>query len=608
MLTAAMSVIKILPESLSNKIAAGEVVERPASVVKELVENAIDAGATQITVQVERGGLSLIRVSDNGTGMSRDDALLSLERHATSKLDDEKSLFAISTLGFRGEAIPSIASVSNFFLVTRDADSEVGTEINVAGGKIKDVRDVGAPVGTMAEARQLFFNIPARRKFLKSVETEMGHIADMMTAFALCRHDIHFRLSHDEKTARNWPAAGRPLDRITDALGRDTRNNLYELCLSSDQVKISGWIGAPHITRRSSQKIYLFVNGRMVKDRGLQYALFEGYRGRLVKGTYPVAAVFITVPFDRVDVNVHPTKNEVRFVDQKRVYQSLKTAVEKVWNAEPVLPWERDSGYPAPRQQTLTSVVAESTAAYSGFGRRHSPGTIHPSPEPMTLPERNQSAETVDIGIMPTAPVRRDHAGQPFLFSGLMIVGQFHNTYIVCESDREIFMIDQHAAHERVVFEKLLKRVEARQPVSQGLLVPETVELTFREAAALDLMLTVLEQTGLAVERFGQNTFVIKAVPELIADADAGRLVQELAGKMAEIGLAPDMDAKRDEFLSVMACHGAIRANRRLNEKEMRALLEQMAACDNPWHCPHGRPTTIHWSLRDIEKLFKRIV
>lgn len=602
-----MSVIKILPETLSNKIAAGEVVERPASIVKELVENAIDAGSTRITVEVERGGMSLIRVSDNGTGMARDDALLCLERYATSKLTDEKSLFAISTLGFRGEAVPSIASVSNFLLVTRNADSDAATEIQVSGGKIKSVGDVGAPVGTMVAVRKLFVNVPARRKFLKSANTEMGHIADMMTGFALCRHDIHFQLSHDGRPVKNWPAVKRPLDRITGTLGRDTRNNMHEIGLSTGAAEISGWISAPHITRRSSQKIHLFVNNRMVRDRGLQYALFEGYRGRLVKGTFPVAVIFITVPLDRIDVNVHPTKNEVRFVEQKRVYQSLKAAVEQVWNAEPPPPWERDTDYSVPRQETIPFVASEPRAGYAPVGRR-SHLEITPTPQtPCSGSEKSPSQEA-SFSETPTLLTQGNTSPQSFSFSGLTIVGQFHHTYIVCESDREIFLIDQHAAHERVVFEKLQKRARTHTPVSQGLLVPETVELTFRETAALEPLLPELAQAGLLLEQFGQNTFVIKAVPELIADIDAARLIQELAEKMAEIGLAPEMDVKRDEFLSVMACHGAIRANQRLNEQEMRALLAQMDACDNPWHCPHGRPTIIHWSLRDIEKQFKRIV
>ncbi len=603
-----MSAIKILPETLSNKIAAGEVVERPASIVKELVENAIDAESTRITVQVERGGMSLIRVSDNGIGMARDDALLCLERYATSKLKDEKSLFAISTLGFRGEAVPSIASVSNFLLVSRDAGSDAATEIHVSGGKIKDVRDVGAPEGTMVEVRQLFFNVPARRKFLKSANTEMGHIADMMTGFALCRHDIHFQLSHDGKTVKNWPAVGRPLDRITDTLGRDTRNNMYEIGVSNGPAEVSGWISAPHITRRSSQKIHLFVNGRMVKDRGLQYALFEGYRGRMVKGNFPVAVIFVTVPFDRVDVNVHPTKNEVRFANQRQVYETLKVAVEKVWRAEPSLPWERDGDYPIPRQETIPFAAAESRISYSGVGRQPAPGLNPASPSPVPEPELKQPPQRPSEETIPTSPVPDDAVDQVLSFSGLTVVGQFHHTYIVCESEREIFLVDQHAAHERVVFEKLKKHAESRRPVSQGLLIPETVELTYREAAALEPILPELEKTGLQLEQFGQNAFVIKAVPEMIADTDAVRLIHELAEKLAEIGLAPEMTVKRDEVLSVMACHGAIRANQRLNEQEMRALLDQMDTCDNPWHCPHGRPTIIRWSLRDIEKQFKRIV
>ena len=623
-----MSVIRILPETLSNKIAAGEVVERPASIVKELVENAIDAGSTRITVQVERGGLSLIRVSDNGTGMDRDDALLCLERYATSKLDDDSDLFSISTLGFRGEAVPSIASVSNFALVTRDTASEAATEIIVSGGKIKHVRDVGAPVGTLVEVRQLFFNVPARRKFLKSAATEMGHVADMMTGFALCRPDIHFRLSHDDRIIKNWPAAGRPLDRITETLGRDTRNNLNEIKASSGGIDISGWISAPHITRRSSQRVYLSVNGRMVRDRGLQWALFEGYRGRLVKGTFPVAVIFVRVPFDRIDVNVHPTKNEVRFVDQKQVYEILRTAVEKVWKkADPPLPWERPANqplpikcYPPPRQETVPFVTAESSGDYYGvkpLPKNPVPPTARPSApeEPVPVaPSPAAEAENDDVrpvraGTFPTPESDRDHAVRPtFRFSDLAIVGQFHHTYIVCESGQEMFLIDQHAAHERVVFEKLRKRVRSRKPVSQGLLVPETVELTFRESAALEPVLPELEQAGLLLEQFGQNTYVVKAVPELITETDAVRLVQELAGKLADIGLAPQMAARQDEALSVMACHGAVRANQRLNENEMRAILNQLDDCDNPWHCPHGRPTIIHWSLREIERQFKRIV
>jgi DNA mismatch repair protein MutL len=622
-----MSVIRILPETLSNKIAAGEVVERPASIVKELVENAIDAQSTRISVQVDRGGMSLIRVSDNGRGMDRDDALLCLERYATSKLGNDQDLFSISTLGFRGEAVPSIASVSNFSLVTRDAESEAATEIIVSGGKIKHVRDVGAPVGTMVEVRQLFFNVPARRKFLKSAATEMGHIADMMTGFALCRPDIHFRLSHDDKTVKNWPAAGRPLDRITETLGRDTRNNLNEIAASAGGIEISGWISTPHITRRSSQRIYLFVNGRMIRDRGLQYALFEGYRGRLVKGTFPVAVIFVRVPFDRIDVNVHPTKNEVRFVDQKHVYTALRSAVENVWKkTEPSLPWERGAdrpppftAYPPPRQETMPFVTAESGLNYNGVkpypGDMVPPTTRPSAPEPVPgtpSPAVEVEKDEVQISLAETRPTLepdRDQVPRPsFRFSDLAIVGQFHHTYIVCESAQEIFLIDQHAAHERVVFEKLKKRARARKPVSQGLLVPETVELTFRESAALESVLPELEQAGLLLERFGQNTYVIKAVPDLITDTDAVRLVQELAGKLADIGLGPEIGARQDEALSVMACHGAVRANQRLNENEMRAILNRLDVCDNPWHCPHGRPTIIHWSLREIERQFKRIV
>lgn len=434
----------------------------------------------------------------------------------------------------------------------------------------------------------------------------MGHVADMMTAFALGRHDIHFQLQQDGKTVRNWPAAALPRDRVTEALGRDTRNNLYAIDFNADEIAISGWISAPHVTRRTSQKIYLFVNGRAVKDRGLQYALFEGYRGRLVKGTYPVAVVFLTVPFDRVDVNVHPTKSEVRFSD-RRIYQHLKSAVERVWAAEPAPPWERGFFIPPAGRETAPPVVTEEISAY-GADQSELPG-IRPLPtRPTTFPAHGHKPAAGEAEGPPASPAPEKNGRPPFAFAALTVVGQFHNSYIVCETDRDIILIDQHAAHERVVFETLKQRVAGRKPVSQGLLVPETVDLSHREAAALESLLDLLAQAGLLLERFGQNTFIIKAVPELIADADAVSLVQELAGKAAEQGLTPDMGARQDEFLATMACHSAVRANHRLNEPEIRALLARMDACANPWHCPHGRPTTIQWSLGDIERRFKRIV
>ena len=324
-----MSKIKILPEILSNKIAAGEVVERPASVVKELVENSLDADSSRIMIDIENGGRSLIRVSDNGSGMGRDDALLALERYATSKIYKDQDLFRINTLGFRGEALPSIASVSKFTLVSRDPTADAGTEICVEGGKIKNVTEIGAPKGTMITIRQLFFNTPARRKFLKTIGTEMGHIADKVSSIALGHPTVQFRLTHNEKVVKDWPPTAEPLDRVVDVLGGDLRNTLHAIKFQNKAVSISGWISSPRITRRTSRGLYIYVNGRFVRDRIVQHALFEGFSQRLVKGQFPLAALFITVPFEEVDVNVHPTKNEVRFARQKDIHEAVRQAVSQ---------------------------------------------------------------------------------------------------------------------------------------------------------------------------------------------------------------------------------------------------------------------------------------
>ena len=327
-----MSRIKILPEILSNKIAAGEVVERPASVVKELLENSIDAGSTRIIIDIENGGRSLIRISDNGSGMNHDDALLSIERYATSKIHNDTDLFSIRTLGFRGEALPSIASVSRFSMITRDRDSETGTHILADGGRIRNVSEAGTPIGTMIEVKQLFFNTPARRKFLKSTNTEMGHIAETISGVALGRPEIGFQLVHNGKKIKTWPLAKDPFDRVSAVFGQDIRSDLHEIELKTEDASVFGWISSPSLTRSSSQKIYLYVNGRFIRDRGLQHALFEGYRGRLMKGRFPVAVLFIQVPYEQLDVNVHPTKHEVRFTGYRKVYETLKASVFKAWD------------------------------------------------------------------------------------------------------------------------------------------------------------------------------------------------------------------------------------------------------------------------------------
>jgi len=583
-----MSKIKILPEILSNKIAAGEVVERPASVVKELVENALDADSTRIIIEVEKGGRSLIRVSDNGSGMNRDDALLAPERYATSKIYKDEDLFAINTLGFRGEALPSIAAVSKFCLVTRDQTSQAGTEVIVEGGTIKKVSQVGAPLGTMVTVRQLFFNMPARRKFLKTVNTEMGHIADTVSSMALGRPDIQFRLIHNGKIIKNWSATGDDVGRVVDVLGKDIKNNLNKIEFTSDFLTVQGWISFPRITRSTSRGIYLYVNHRFVRNRVIQHALFQGYGSRLMKGQFPVAVLFINVPFDRVDVNVHPTKHEVKFAEQKKIHDAVTGVVAKRLQLTDQPEW---SG-PGVQKSRLST---------------EQPGISEPAVD-FGISEKEIQSRYPASSIQHPASSIQTKLWARKNFGDLKVIGQFHDTYILCESAEGLVLIDQHAAHERIIFEQLKNRSPASKKSSQKLLIPETIDLGYREAKILEELIPGLNELGMEIEPFGGDTFVIKSVPTLLDNKEVKPLVIEIVEKMAQIGFTAGLEKAMDQCLILMACHGAIRANQKLSDEQIKGLLDQLDQCDQPSNCPHGRPTWISWSIKDLEKSFKRIV
>ncbi|MFW6297168.1 MAG: DNA mismatch repair endonuclease MutL [Desulfosalsimonas sp.] len=580
-----MASIRILPEILSNQIAAGEVVERPASVVKELLENSIDAKSSRIHAEIEQGGRSLIRVADNGAGMSYDDALLAIERYATSKISTESDLAEIRSLGFRGEALPSIAAVSKFHMVTRTADSDSATEILVEGGKIKKVTQTGAPVGTMISAQQLFYNTPARRKFLKTVNTEMGHIADTMACIALSRPEIAFRLDHNKKTIRKWPGAADPFERVADVLGRELENLLYPLKFANTAAGVSGWIADPSVSRSGTSRIYTFVNGRLVRDRTIIYALCEGMRGRLMKGRFPVAVVFIDVPASEVDVNVHPAKQEVRFLKQKQIVEAARVAVEKAWSEgagrvfkknipRSPAPWEEKNFMP--RDDFAQNTISQSTAKYE------------------TRLETSGSPVQTEIF-------------QTGFFADAVVIGQFQNTYIICDKSGELVLVDQHAAHERIVYERLRSiRHDSKAGSAQRLLMPETVELGHRQAPVIERLLPELNALGFEIEHFGGETFVVKAVPSELAERQIAPLITDIAETAENTGTNAGLSELLDQCIIVMACHGAIRANQALAQNEMTALLNQLDTCENPFNCPHGRPTLIRWSLGFLEKNFKR--
>jgi DNA mismatch repair protein MutL len=606
-----MAKINVLPETLSNKIAAGEIIERPASVVKELVENALDAASTRIIVEVEEGGLALIRVSDNGAGMRHEDAFLAIERYATSKISIDDDLFAISTLGFRGEALPSIAAVSHFTMITRDPVADGGTEILVEGGKIVSVSEVGAPPGTMISVRQLFFNTPARRKFLKAISTEMSHIADSVARMALGHPEVQFRLIHNNKIVKSWPLTSQNLDRVVDVLGKESGQNLHAIELNRNGVAVSGWVSSPGMSRRTSKGIYIFVNGRYVRDRTIQHAIFEGFAQRLVKGQFPVAVVFIKVPFDEVDVNVHPTKNEVRFVNPHRLHEAVKSAVAQTLYEIDRVDWF-PANCPESRVSQKSSQIAERVSPFAAAGTKAWPlrqekcayseiNFREPAASSQWPATRNQQ---------PAAGSRRQQA--PVFdrqgFRALRVIGQLHNTYIVCESDAGLVLIDQHAAHERIFFEKLKQSHSDRPSAAQKLLVPETLEFNFREAEILEQRLGDLKSLGLEIEPFGHNTFVIKAAPALLSGQDPKPVVREIVEKMAGGASAAGLKEALDDCRRVLACHAAIRANQQLTPEQINGLLTALDGCENPSHCPHGRPTWIRWDLLTLEKSFKRVV
>jgi DNA mismatch repair protein MutL len=619
-----MTKIRILPDILANQIAAGEVVERPASVVKELVENALDAGSSRILVDIEKGGRRLIRVGDNGSGMAHDEALLALERFATSKLVEDGDLFAIRTLGFRGEALPSIAAVSKLTLVTRSPGADSGVAVRIHGGKILEVTDTGAPPGTLITVEGLFYNTPARRKFLKTVNTEMGHIGDTVAGMALGYPGVHFKLTHNGRTIRQWTRTNDPARRVADVLGRLSGGELIALPEEAGEVRLTGHLGPPRLARSTSRGIYLYVNGRRVRDRVVQHALFEGYRGRLMKGQFPLAVLFLDLPFDQVDVNVHPTKHEIRFADQRRVHnlvrdrvaRALDRAERRRWAVAPENHRQGSGGegppvvaQPGARYRIDTPMPPGGTDASRQpfvYQTRQPPSPAAEPPDAPQPPDRPEPLGPAPASEERPAPARQETLWDQGGFSGLTVIGQFHGTYIICQGPDGLLLIDQHAAHERIVYEELGRR--AGSVASQRLLVPETIETGFAEAPLLERLLPELDRLGLEIEPFGGTTFVVKSVPVLLDDRDLQGLVLELVETAAGMGIDTGLEQVLDQCRMVMACHNAIRANQRLTGQQIEHMLRQLDRCRDPSHCPHGRPTWIHWSVKDLEKAFKRIV
>ncbi|WP_298036952.1 DNA mismatch repair endonuclease MutL [uncultured Desulfuromonas sp.] len=605
--------ISILPETLCNQIAAGEVVERPASVVKELVENSLDAGSKDIRIEVEKGGKRLLRVTDDGEGMGKDDAFLCLERHATSKITSSEDLFQLRTLGFRGEALPSIASVSRFTLRTRSAEAQEGWEIYAEGGIVRRAEAAGLPGGTVMEVRDLFFNTPARRKFLRREETELGHIGDVVTKLALAHPEVQFRLVHNGRAILEAYRQGSLEERVGALLGRPLLKDLLAIEMDDgDGLKLTGLVSQPAVTRSTTGYIYTFINGRYVRDRVVQHAVLGGYRHLLMKGRYPVAVLFLEIDPEMVDVNVHPTKHEVRFREQGRVHDFLASSVRQTLSPSEWLSHADE----APTPETISAASIREGGSAGAVPDR-------PAQSPVAAPQVAltgvREALTSYAGGAPavpgssSAPPRRfENAPEPLMiatggfFSSLELIGQYRSSYILCQDGEDLILVDQHAAHERIGFERLCAQFRQGTVECQALLFPTVIEVDFREAALLKEQLGELERLGFELEPFGGKSFALKAVPRLLRDAEAEQLVLDVAAEIASVGKSGLAEEALDKVLMLMACHGVIRANQGLAPAEMLALLRDLDGVDFKAHCPHGRPVMSRLAGVEVERMFKR--
>ena len=608
--TSQMGIINLLPENLINQIAAGEVVERPASVVKELIENSIDAGATEIIVDIEDGGRKLIRVTDNGCGMSREDALLSLQRHATSKITTVTDLFNISTLGFRGEALPSIASVSRLKLTTVPKGSISGTSIQIDGGKEVEVKEFGGAVGTTIEVRDLFFNTPARLKFMKSTTTELSHITETITRMAISYPSIRFIYNHNGSPIYNLPSSKDLLSRVCGMI-KEEEKSFLPVSLNS-KINVSGYVSGPDINRPTQKSIYIFVNGRFVRDRVILHALMDACRTVMEKDRYPLAFLFLDVPPSDVDVNVHPAKSEVRFKKTDEIHRAVYAAILEALKGWTVRKgsgqWSAVSGqrneFQAP-DSNYQERVSEAIGRYAASNSSEPGGRSYPIPSPTLYPSGHKPLKGREL--FPRLQGEgQGEGGVMGFFSSLTVLGRVGGTYIVCSTGNDLCLIDQHAAHERIAFERLKKMYGDSRPESQTLLIPEVVDLPQSEGMLIREHLEVLSRTGLEVEHFGGDTFIIKSVPTALSNKNIRGLVRDIADELAHAGRTKSIDELMERLFSRMACHSAVEGGDYMDPREIAALLRDLDSIDFSSNCPHGRPVFVMLDQIEIEKMFGR--
>jgi DNA mismatch repair protein MutL len=654
-----MSRIRILPEAIANKIAAGEVVERPASVVKELLENALDAGAMTIRVEVEQGGKRLVRVVDDGHGMTHDDALLAFERHATSKLRTVDDLTAIATLGFRGEALPSIAAVSRLTLETRDAAEAEGTRVEFAGGKLIAVKPAGAPAGTALHIADLFYNIPARRSFLKSDTTELGHIASLVTHYALANPDKQFVLATPAQTIIDCPPAQKLADRVYQLFGRQALDELIEIpsatapsasiSESGDAgeqgtgITVSGFTSRPEIQRPNRNGIYIFVNRRLVRDRLILHAIHEAYRNIHPHAVFPATLLFIEIPFEEVDVNVHPAKIEVRFRRQSLVHDFTRDAIRRALvSARPIASFAAAAGADSTQPAMDFSPEASAAPLASAVPRAIAPLGLPSGPAPVEgrdggdgtsgesdffAAPMHAAGQRFAFPAMPVSPLAtsaREPAAnwaanfvgggdipgtlpRPDQIADLKPLGQVNASFIVAVNGEGLWIVDQHVAHERVLFEQHLEARRAGKVESQRLLMPLIADLSPRQLVIFAKIAEELGANGFAVEPMGPKSVAIQSVPAAVHARDAEKLLTEILDGVGPENTAISIATLQAKIAASTACHAAIKVNMPLEQAKMEWLIAELAKTDCPMSCPHGRPVVLRYSVKEIEKAFHRI-
>jgi DNA mismatch repair protein MutL len=670
-----MGRIHVLSEHVANKIAAGEVVERPASVVKELIENSLDAGATRVRVDVEAGGRKLIHVTDNGCGMVRDDALLAFERHATSKLKNDDDLLSISTLGFRGEALPSIAAVSRVRLETRDAGEASGTVVEIAGGRILTVEEAGLPAGTSISIRDLFFNTPARRKFLKAESTELSHIASLVTHYALAHPEMHWELHSATNAMLVAPPVATHSERIYQVFGKETLDELIPLAAqlplervglpepppwrrepeyqtpTPGELRIHGFTSKPEIQKLNRNSIFIFVNGRLIRDKVVMHGILEGYRNIIPPTVYPVVLLFLEMPCSEVDVNVHPSKTEVRFRQQSFVHDFVRDSVRSALMAARPAPAFMSEIHMAPSARVALTPPLPGSASEAFQALAEAPPAAEPGASgdfsvfslipqhpvarnealpfagaitvegngtvgaarmaPQTFGEAARDAEleavpeTASSCALPLDGI--DDAMDLSMLGTLKPLGQIRDSFILAINPQGLWIIDQHVAHERVLFEKILDERGRRQVEAQRLLMPIIVELKPAQQAIFTEIAEELRRNGFEAEPFGIRTIAIQSAPAGITADDVARMLQELLEQFEREEQVLNLEKIRTRIAASIACHAAIKVNMPLDTAKMEWLLAELARTRYPMSCPHGRPIVLRYSVKDIQKAFKRI-